>query len=399
MPEPMFRFLMTAGSEWDTPVIGAAIVRPPIPGADVYDLRKIHHTETRKLGNTETPFLNARCHDPFEKELFRASVIPCFRDEHVITGSNNWAVDGAHSASGAALVANDMHLAINVPIIWYRASLAFPNPSQPDTTERITGVTLPGLPSIVVGSNGHVAWGFTNSGGDWSDLVRIDPDPRDPSRYLTPDGPKPFETFSERSRPRARRRKRCRCAGRCGDRWFGKTRRAGVRAAVDRARRASARVGRDPAGARAQRRRADRRRRRSRHSEPERHRRRLERPHRVDDRRRHPAPRRPRRLDAGVVGRWHAALGRLPRRCRVPAHHRSGGRPHLDRQRAGRRRRHAGHDRRRRIRRRRAGTADSRSADGHRQGDAEGHARHPARRQGAVPGSLADAGPGDTAKA
>ena len=74
-----------------------------------------------------------------------------------------------------------MHLAINVPNIWYRASLVYPDPSQPNTTERITGVTLPGLPSIVVGSNGHVAWGFTNSGGDWSDLVSIEPDPRDPS--------------------------------------------------------------------------------------------------------------------------------------------------------------------------------------------------------------------------
>ncbi len=197
MPGPIFRFLMTAGSEWDTPVSGAAIVRPPIPGADVYDLRKMHRTETQNLRNTDRFFLSAACNEPFGKELFGASVFLCFGDEHLIAGSNNWAVDAAHSTSGAALVANDMHLAINVPIIWYRASLAFPNPSQPDTTERITGVTLPGLPSIVVGSNGHVAWGFTNSGGDWSDLVRIDPDPRDPARYLTPDGAKPFETFSE----------------------------------------------------------------------------------------------------------------------------------------------------------------------------------------------------------
>ena len=65
-----------------------------------------------------------------------------------------------------------------MPIIWYRASLAFPEPDAA-TVAHVTGVTLPGLPSMVVGSNGHVAWGFTNSGGDWSDLVRIEPDPRD----------------------------------------------------------------------------------------------------------------------------------------------------------------------------------------------------------------------------
>jgi penicillin amidase len=204
MPEPMFRFLMTAGSEWDTPVVGSAIVRPPIPGPDVFDLRKnVQATETQRhrdvLLNTVTEKNNCLlcaseslpALSPVEGWLFRDP------DVEAIVGSNNWAVDGAHSASGTALVANDMHLAINVPILWYRASFFVPDLSQPDATRRLTGVTLPGLPSMVVGSNGRVAWGFTNSGGDWSDLVRIDPDPRDPSRYLTPDGPKPFETFTE----------------------------------------------------------------------------------------------------------------------------------------------------------------------------------------------------------
>ena len=91
-------------------------------------------------------------------------------------GSNNWAVDGSHGATGA-IVANDMHLSIGVPIIWYRASMVFPDPVEPSASQRITGVTLPGIPGLVVGSNGHVAWGFTNSGGDWSDLIRIEPDP------------------------------------------------------------------------------------------------------------------------------------------------------------------------------------------------------------------------------
>ena len=202
MPEPMYRFLTTAGSNWDTPVVGAGIVRPPIPGPDVFDLRQMHLTETRIHRNTENDLLGAACRGLEEWDSFRVSVPPCFRDrhfddEHLVLGSNNWAVDGAHSASGAALVANDMHLDIGVPIIWYRASIAFPDPLQPGITARISGVTLPGLPSMVVGSNGHVAWGFTNSGGDWSDLVRIESDARDPSRYLTPDGPLAFEVITE----------------------------------------------------------------------------------------------------------------------------------------------------------------------------------------------------------
>jgi penicillin amidase len=208
LPEPMFRFLSTAGSEWDTPVVGSAIVRPPIPGPEVFDLRHSRDTEqARRHGGTGV--IGPEYQDGSElhkgsglregseqhEDLLRASVpAPCLvsdrADECSIIGSNNWAVDGAHSASGAAILANDMHLSIGVPIIWYRASLSIAG-------ERLTGVTLPGLPSMVVGSNGHVAWGFTNTGGDWSDLVRIEPDRRDPAKYLTPDGPRPFEAFKE----------------------------------------------------------------------------------------------------------------------------------------------------------------------------------------------------------
>jgi penicillin amidase len=118
-------------------------------------------------------------------------------DADAAIGSNNWAVDAAHSASGHAMVANDMHLALDLPNVWYRAELAFPDADAPNTTQRLAGVTLPGVPSLVVGSNGHVAWGFTNSAGDWSDLVRLEPDPHDVMKYLTPDGPKPFVTIEE----------------------------------------------------------------------------------------------------------------------------------------------------------------------------------------------------------
>jgi penicillin G amidase len=204
LPEPMFRYLTAAGSEWETPVVGSAIVRPPIPGPEVFDLRKPHSstTETRRHGEDQFWKMQVPLSGFGISEIcllcVSASPWPV-RDSEQATGvgSNNWAVAGSHTASGAALVANDMHLSIGVPIIWYRASLKFPDPDQPDTQLHITGVTLPGLPSLVVGSNGHVAWGFTNSGGDWSDLVRIEPDARDGTRYLTADGPKLFEVFSE----------------------------------------------------------------------------------------------------------------------------------------------------------------------------------------------------------
>jgi penicillin amidase len=84
-------------------------------------------------------------------------------------GSNNWAVAGARSAGGGAIVSDDMHLGIKLPNTWYRALLQVPDSNG--STRRIVGVTLPGTPFMVVGSNGHVAWGFTNSYGDFLDLV------------------------------------------------------------------------------------------------------------------------------------------------------------------------------------------------------------------------------------
>jgi penicillin amidase len=87
-------------------------------------------------------------------------------DDPKLPGSNNWAVAGVHTQSGAALVANDMHLDLGVPAVWYPARLRVTGAAALD----ITGVTLPGTPAIAAGSNGHIAWGFTNSYGDFSDV-------------------------------------------------------------------------------------------------------------------------------------------------------------------------------------------------------------------------------------
>jgi len=182
LPDSMFRFLSTTGSEWDTPVVGHPTARPPIPSVAQ------HHARRKGIVLSEAE-------SPRQRRVRRVEGPDA--DVASTIGSNNWAVAGAHTANGGALVANDMHLTIAVPIIWYRASFAFPEAGNASATERLTGVTLPGLPSMVVGSNGHVAWGFTNTGGDWSDLIRLDPDPRDPAKYLTPDGPRAFDEFEE----------------------------------------------------------------------------------------------------------------------------------------------------------------------------------------------------------
>lgn len=108
-----------------------------------------------------------------------------------VAGSNGWAVDQSKTADGRAIVANDMHLSLSIPNTWYRASLRYGD-------VEISGVILPGAPAMVVGSNGHVAWGFTYIAGDFLDLVQLEINPENPDEYKTPDGWRRFETLNER---------------------------------------------------------------------------------------------------------------------------------------------------------------------------------------------------------
>jgi penicillin G amidase len=78
-------------------------------------------------------------------------------------GSNNWVVSGAHTATGKPLLANDMHLELNIPPIWYETHLTAPG-------WNVKGFSLPGTPGVVVGHNDRIAWGFTNNGADVLDL-------------------------------------------------------------------------------------------------------------------------------------------------------------------------------------------------------------------------------------
>lgn len=102
-------------------------------------------------------------------------------------GSNNYAIAGSRTSTGAAIVSDDMHLGLQLPNTWYRLALRFPDGAGGQ--RRIVGVTLPGAPpSIIVGSNGHVAWGFTNSYGDYIDLVALGMDGQHPGQVRTPSG-------------------------------------------------------------------------------------------------------------------------------------------------------------------------------------------------------------------
>lgn len=91
-------------------------------------------------------------------------------------GSNNWVVSGSHTKSGKPLLANDPHLGHSVPSIWYMVHLKAPGLN-------VSGVSLPGLPLVIIGHNEHIAWGLTNTAPDVQDLFVESINPHDPGKY------------------------------------------------------------------------------------------------------------------------------------------------------------------------------------------------------------------------
>jgi penicillin amidase len=98
------------------------------------------------------------------------------RDIRHALGSNNWVVSGKHTATGKPLLANDTHLELSVPPIWYQMHLTCPG-------WNVKGFTLPGAPLVVIGHNDRIAWGFTNSGADVQDLYIETFNPSQPDEY------------------------------------------------------------------------------------------------------------------------------------------------------------------------------------------------------------------------
>lgn len=114
-------------------------------------------------------------------------------------GSNAFAISSMRSKDGRAIAANDMHLPLRLPNIWYRAWLQIRHEGAPNLD--LIGVTLPGLPTLVAGSNGKLAWGFTNSLIATGDAVRLEPVSGDPAAYMTPEGPRRLAKIKERICP------------------------------------------------------------------------------------------------------------------------------------------------------------------------------------------------------
>lgn len=169
LPAAAARFVYGPATAWEAAIDGTRLPEIPPPAGEEYDLRRLGRLDFTP------PARGARAQPP--------------------VGSNNWALAGVRSATGAAIVANDMHLGLRVPNTWYHARLR--QASGGTVAFDVTGPTLPGTPAVAAGSNGRVGWAFTNSYGDYADVIVVVPDPANTDQYLTPEGPVPFRHVTE----------------------------------------------------------------------------------------------------------------------------------------------------------------------------------------------------------
>jgi penicillin amidase len=146
LPDEVFQFLNHDQGEWDSSFLDGT----PAPAAPTIPSPPLRDASVSASGSNAIP-----------------------RGQPGFMGSSAWAVSGRKTAHKHGLLAVDMHLSLTVPNIWYRAEIHLDNGS--DAPVSGYGLTVPGLPGFVVGSNGRVAWGFSNSQGDWADLLTLAP--------------------------------------------------------------------------------------------------------------------------------------------------------------------------------------------------------------------------------
>lgn len=145
IPEDWYQFLNQHSSDWQAAIDQSKVEAVPLPASDY----------PRVLSDQKVACTDCRLRDS--------------RD----IGSNNFSVSGKLTSHGAAILADDMHLGIRVPGTWFKAQLIW---GEGEDQHSVAGVSLPGAPSIVAGSNGHIAWGFTNSTADWHDVIKLQAD-------------------------------------------------------------------------------------------------------------------------------------------------------------------------------------------------------------------------------
>ena len=184
-------FLLSPADDFEAALDGSQIAPPPLPD------RLEFAPDSPSAAAVPLALQPAAAAAPtgLDARLFAAVAGQWTTAREELPGSNAFAIAGGRAVHDGAIVANDMHMALAVPAPWYRLRLVW---LERDRTKRmLNGVTLPGLPVLIAGTNGSVAWGFTNSYIDTSDVVLVETDPAHPERYRTPEGWRDFAGSEE----------------------------------------------------------------------------------------------------------------------------------------------------------------------------------------------------------
>jgi penicillin amidase len=190
LPPKAYEFFAPRFSSWDTPLDGSEPSSPaPFPNESDFDLR----TAESKLPEEMNQDLMLPKANLSGDRLESGSAI----------GSNCWVVAAPRTQSGLPILANDPHLVLRVPNIWYRIAYSWPS-AVSEPANYVSGVSVPGAPPVVIGSNGHVVWGLTFPYIDADDVVLIETKANDSNLYRSPQGWRPFENWSESIRIRGR---------------------------------------------------------------------------------------------------------------------------------------------------------------------------------------------------
>ncbi len=211
-----FAFFVPRGTAWDAALDGSLLPAARVPTAAEFTAPEptgtnIVQVALARLNQLEPVLLGKAVRVRQDWMGFAPEVVPSTNrspDEDIesvrpVLGSNAFVVSGAVTGTGSALVANDMHLQLRLPHLWYRTQMVWSG--DDGRVARLCGATLPGSPVLTIGSNGDVAWSLTASALDTSDVIDLELSTNHPGAYRLGDAWKPFGVRREIIRVRGKR--------------------------------------------------------------------------------------------------------------------------------------------------------------------------------------------------
>lgn len=177
LDETTFNFLLPKGSVFDAPILSNNFI-----------LNNSPNSVMQQTSRTSLPIQNTVKHSKISdqqqtninQQSTQSKTNSNDNDPDAKPGSNNFAISGSRSQYRSAIIAGDMHLSHGVPNIWFKANLSYKHKQQ---DIHLSGVTLPGTPLLISGTNNQIAWAFTNSYGDYSDVISVTTSPDKPGQY------------------------------------------------------------------------------------------------------------------------------------------------------------------------------------------------------------------------